>query len=115
MSERIDVGVTIKGTDKVSSDLSKVDNKTKDLSGSVDMASASLDKMTGGAVSAFKGIAGGIKKAVLGMKTFKGALISTGIGALVVAVGSLVAYFTQTQRGAEKLEVAMAGLKIGFC
>ena len=83
MSERIDVGVTIKGTEKVSSDLSKVDSKTKDLSGSVDMASASLDKMTGGAVSAFKGIAGGIKKAVLGMKTFKGALISTGIGALV--------------------------------
>ena len=114
MSERIDVGVTIKGTEKVSSDLSKVDSKTKDLSGSVDMASSSLDKMTGGAVSAFKGIAGGIKKAVLGMKTFKGALISTGIGALVVAVGSLVAYFTQTQRGAEKLEVAMAGLKIGF-
>jgi len=114
MSERIDVGVTIKGTEKVSSDLSKVDNKTKDLSGSVDMASSSLDKMTGGAVSAFKGIAGGIKKAVIGMKTFKGALISTGIGALVVAVGSLVAYFTQTQRGAEKLEIAMAGLKIGF-
>ena len=114
MSERIDVGVTIKGTDKVSSDLSKVDSKTKDLSGSVDMASASLDKMTGGAVSAFKGIAGGIKKAVLGMKTFKGALISTGIGALVVAVGSLVAYFTSTQKGAEKLEIAMAGLKIIF-
>jgi hypothetical protein len=114
MSERIEVGVTISGTEKVSSDLSKVDNKTKDLSGSVDMASSSLDKMTGGAVSAFKGIAGGIKKAVIGMKTFKGALISTGIGALVIAVGSLVAYFTQTQRGAEKLEVAMAGLKIGF-
>ena len=114
MSERIDVGVTIKGTEKVSSDLTKVDNKTKDLSGSVDMASSSLDKMTGGAVSAFKGISGGIKKAVIGMKTFKGALISTGIGALVVAVGSLVAYFTQTQRGAEKLEIAMAGLKIGF-
>lgn len=114
MSERIDVGVTIKGTEKVSSDLTKVDNKTKDLSGSVDMASSSLDKMTGGAVSAFKGISGGIKKAVIGMKTFKGALISTGIGALVVAVGSLVAYFTQTQRGAEMLEIAMAGLKIGF-
>ena len=114
MAERIDVGVTIKGTEKVSSDLSKVDNKTKDLSGSVNMASSSLDRMTGGAVSAFKGIATGLKTAIVGLKTFKGALISTGIGALVVAVGSLIAYFTQTQRGAEKLEIAMAGLKIGF-
>lgn len=48
------------------------------------------------------------------MKTFRGVMISTGIGALVVAVGSLVAYFTQTQKGAEKLEIAMAGLKIVF-
>jgi len=114
MAEKIEVGVTITGTEKVSSDLTKVDNKTKDLSGSVDMASSSLDKMTGGALSAFKGIAGGVKKAVIGMKTLKGAMISTGIGALVIAVGSLVAYFTQTQKGAEKLEIAMAGVKIIF-
>ena len=42
--------------------------------------------------------------------TVKAALISTGIGALVVAVGSLVAYFTQTEKGAEKLKVIFAGL-----
>ena len=45
------------------------------------------------------------------MKGFKAAMISTGVGALVIAVGSLVSYFTQTKRGAEMLEVAMAGLK----
>jgi hypothetical protein len=114
MAERIDVGVTIKGTEKVSSDLSKIDNKSKGLGESVNMASSSLDKMTGGAVSAFKGIAGGLKTAIVGLKTFRGIMISTGIGALVVAVGSLVAYFTQTQKGAEKLEIAMAGVKIIF-
>ena len=114
MAERIDVGVTIKGTEKVSSDLTKIDNKSKGLGESVNMASSSLDKMTGGAVSAFKGIAGGLKTAIVGLKTFRGVMISTGIGALVVAVGSLVAYFTQTQKGAEKLEIAMAGVKIIF-
>lgn len=114
MAEKIEVGVTIKGTQKVSSDLSKIDDKTKDLGGNVDAASGALDKMTGGAISAFKGIISGVKKAVIGMKTLRTAMISTGIGALVVAVASLVAYFTSTQKGAEKLEIAMAGLKIVF-
>ena len=39
--------------------------------------------------------------------SIKAGLISTGIGAFVVAIGSLVAYFTSTKEGAEKLEVAM--------
>ena len=114
MAEKIEVGVTIKGTEKVSSDLSKIDNKSKGLGESVNMASGALDKMTGGALTAFQGIVGGVKKAIIGIKGFRSVVISTGIGALVVAVGSLVAYFTQTQRGAEKLEIAMAGVKIIF-
>ena len=114
MAERIDVGVTIKGTGKVSSDLTKIDNKTQDLGGNVDAATNALDRMTGGAISSFKSIGSGIKKGILGMKSFKIALASTGIGLLVIAVGSLVAYFTQTQKGAEKIEIAMAGVKIVF-
>jgi len=114
MAEKIEVGVTIKGTEKVSSDLTKIDDKTQDISGNVNMASGALDKMTGGALTAFTGISNGVKSAIVGMKTFRGVMISTGIGALVVAVGSLVAYFTQTQKGAEKLEIAMAGVKIVF-
>ena len=114
MAEKIEVGVTIKGTEKVSSDLTKIDNKTQDLGGNVDAATGALDRMTGGAISSFKSIGSGIKKGILGMKSFKIALASTGIGLLVIAVGSLVAYFTQTQKGAEKLEIAMAGVKIIF-
>jgi hypothetical protein len=40
----------------------------------------------------------------------KGALISTGLGAFVVVLGSLFAYFTQTSRGADKLAEVMGGL-----
>ena len=114
MAEVIEVGLKVVGGDKAAQQLSNVDNATKDLSGNIDMATSSLDRMTGGAASGFAAMIGGVKTAVVGMKTLKGALISTGIGALVVAVGSLVAYFTQTERGAQKLEVAMAGLKIAF-
>jgi hypothetical protein len=42
--------------------------------------------------------------------TVKAGLISTGIGALVVAVGSLISYFTKTKAGAELLSRAFAGI-----
>lgn len=44
------------------------------------------------------------------MNVIRIATISTGIGALIVAVGSLVAYFTQTREGANFVKQAMAGL-----
>lgn len=43
-------------------------------------------------------------------KVFKVAIISTGIGALVIALGSLVSYFTKTQAGIELASKAIAGL-----
>jgi len=67
-----------------------------------------FDKMTGGAVTAFRGIVSGAKSAVLSMKTLKGAIIATGVGALVVVVGTLVSYFTNTQRGADLVDQAFA-------
>ena len=44
------------------------------------------------------------------MNIFKLALIATGIGAFVVVIGSLPAYFLSTQKGAEVLRTVMAGL-----
>lgn len=42
---------------------------------------------------------------------FKVALISTGLGAFLVLAGSLVAFFTRTKEGAEKLAVGLSFLK----
>jgi hypothetical protein len=69
-----------------------------------------LDKRTGGAVSAFKGLTGGIKSAVAGFKTLKGAIIATGLGALLVAITSLIAYFKETERGADQLRIITSAL-----
>ena len=90
-----------------------VEKNKKDVDGMADATSgltAQLDKMTGGAVSGFKSMAGGLRTAVKGMKSLKVAMAATGIGLLVVAVGSLISYFKNTQRGAEKLEVITASL-----
>ena len=42
--------------------------------------------------------------------SIKAGLISTGIGAFIVLIGSLFAYFTNTKKGADMLQRAMAGL-----
>ena len=59
-----------------------------------------LDQATGGYASKVKNLAGsvggaikGVKKFATGLKGLRGALISTGIGALVVALGLIVAYW----------------------
>jgi hypothetical protein len=59
-----------------------------------------LDQITGGYASQIKGLAGSVGGAIKGVKSFtkglkglRGALISTGIGALVVALGLIVVYW----------------------
>lgn len=47
----------------------------------------------------------------LTMKVLRTALISTGIGALIVALGSLASYFKGTGEGADKFRVIMAQLR----
>jgi chromosome segregation ATPase len=42
--------------------------------------------------------------------TIKAGILSTGIGALLIAFGTLTTYFTSTKRGADQLSVIFAGL-----
>lgn len=65
---------------------------------------------TGMLAGGFKSAAAGSSVLTRALKTLKIALISTGIGALVVALGSLIGYFTNTQRGADKLAKVSAAL-----
>ena len=120
----IDVAISTKGEATVDKQLDKVDDGLKDIKKSADKASASMKAgfkasadaaslipgPIGMAATAMNGLTGGIGKAVTALKTMKGAIMATGIGALLIAVGSLIAYFTETERGAQKLRVIMAAL-----
>lgn len=70
-----------------------------------------LNKITGGVFSAFNGMYSGTVKATKGMKGLKAAIASTGIGALVIALGSLVTYFSKSEEGQKKLTIAMEAAK----
>jgi hypothetical protein len=117
----IEVDVKVDGADK---NLGKVKNELK---GVEQQAKKSTDQIKGGfdaagkqasalpgpigrAAGAFSSFVGGIKSGIAALKTLRGALIATGLGALVVVIGSLVAYFTETERGAQKLRIAMAAV-----
>lgn len=64
----------------------------------------------------------GVQKAVavannatsVSLRVLKVALISTGIGAILVLLGSLVAWFSKTQAGIDLVNKALAGLSAGF-
>jgi hypothetical protein len=88
----------------------KTGTAAKESNQAIESGLSAIDKKTGGAVSAFRALTGGLKSAVSGFKTLRGAVIATGIGALLIAITSLVSYFTRTERGAQKLRVIMAGL-----
>jgi len=98
-----EVIVTVKADTKPAQknvkDLNEDLKETKgDLSGVENLA----DKATGGLISGFKGVTSTIGGVVKGFKTMRMAIIATGIGALVIAVSSLMAAFTSSEEGANK-------------
>jgi hypothetical protein len=107
---KVENGEAILNVQELNKALSDTNKQTDGLNATMANATEAIDKYTGGAASGFKALVGGVKSFVVGMKTVKGALISTGIGAFVVVLGSLFAYFTQTSRGADKLAEVMGGL-----
>jgi hypothetical protein len=88
----------------------KTQTKAKESNDAIKDGLEALDKRTGGAVSAFKSLQSGIGGAVKSFGTLKGAIIATGLGALLVAVTSLVTYFKNTERGGDALAVVLGAL-----
>jgi|SaaInl1SG_22_DNA_1037389.scaffolds.fasta_scaffold00332_10 hypothetical protein len=97
-------------TTQVVKGIDKVDESLQETNQAVGGLTNSLDKMTGGAITGFRNLKGGLVNAVKGFKSLKVAIAATGIGVLVLAFGSLVTFFTKTQRGADLLKKAMDGL-----
>ena len=89
--------------------LEQVKKNTKDTGDAAKEAAGNFSVM-GVSLNGVKAAFGKIiplSKAMFG--SIKAGLISTGIGAFVVAIGSLIAYFTQTKKGAEQLQRIFKG------
>lgn len=110
MAEDLNVGLKVKGTKEATKELNALDQGIKNAGSGMEGLIGITDKFTGGAatgmIKAYKGALTFIK----GLKLTKVALISTGIGAIVVLVGALVGAFMSSGKQAKKLKVMMAGL-----
>jgi hypothetical protein len=88
---------------EVKSNVGQVGKDASQAAGEFKILGVSLNSVKAGFVTVGK-------QAKLMFGSIKAGLISTGIGAFIVAIGSLVSYFTNTKRGADLLKQAMAGL-----
>ena len=93
-----------KSVDNLNDSLKETKKSQSDLAGSTGI----LDKATGGLTSKLGASLGTLKSVTMGFKTLRGAIISTGIGALVVAIGSLIAAFQSSEEGQNKFAKLMS-------
>lgn len=76
--------------------LEKQVKKTNETSGEL---GNQLDKVSGGAITKFKGLTGTLKGVVKSLGTVKGAFSALGIGVLITAIVSLTKAFTASEEG----------------
>ena len=94
----------------VKSDIGEVTKDTKELTNEASNAVGEFQIMGVSLNGVKKGFASVAVTAKGMFSTIKAGLISTGIGAFVVLIGSLASYFTNTKRGADKLATAFTGI-----
>jgi hypothetical protein len=104
----VETGNAEKDIKKINKEIENLDNEAKKSSESVETLKGSIDKTTGGAISRFKGLAGTLKSVSSGFKTLRGAIIASGIGALLIAITSIIAAFKSSEEGQNKFAKLMA-------
>ena len=92
------------GIDKVNKAQVNQTKATKEASKEMVNYGGAVDGVTGGAVTKFRALSGGIKAATASTKAFRIALIATGIGAFVVAIGTLVANLQNSEAGFNRVQ-----------
>jgi hypothetical protein len=104
----VDSKKATKGLKDVEKGVDGVNKEIKETGANTDAMTGQLDKFTGGAVSGFKSMLGGVKGLVTGFKSMRVAIISTGIGALIIGIVALAAAFKGSEEGQNKFNKIMS-------
>ncbi len=88
---------------EVKSNIGEVSKDASSLAGEFRVMGVSLNSVKAGFASVSK-------TAKASFATIRAGIMSTGIGALVIAIGSLASYFTNTKRGADQLSQAFTAM-----
>jgi len=97
--------VKVEGAEEASAQIQKVQKSLDGFNKAVNKnrdATRLLDKATGGAVTKFQDLQKGVTQGIVGVKGLatsfkglKGAIAATGIGLIVIALGTIVAYWDE--------------------
>ena len=109
--QEVKITFTIDGIEKEVKSVEELQKEMKNL-GKETKAVAQENKFLADAKQKFADFKAGIKGATAGFKGLKGAIAATGIGALLIAITSLVSYFKNSEEGSRKLAIAMEALSI---
>ena len=107
MKLKVDSKEAVKNVDAVNQKLSETSDKSKEVTTDVSEMGNQLDNVTGGAVSGFQGLVGTLKRVTKSFRTLKGVLLSSGIGAIALAVGAVAQAFRDSEEGQNKFAKIM--------
>lgn len=113
MAEEIKIKFTIDGIEQEVNNLEDFTKAMKDA-GKATEETKEEATIFGDLKERFNGLTAPLRKVIASMKTLKGAIAATGIGALLVAFGSLIAYFKSSEEGSRKLAIATETLSLLF-
>jgi len=101
-----ETGEAVANVDKLNKEIQKTKESTDESNESFGLLGSTADQVSGGLVSGFQSGLKGAKTLIGGMKTLKGAIASTGVGLLVVALGTLYTWMQTSEKGAKALAKA---------
>ena len=93
-------------------ELQETSDELKNIETNMDDVSETGDALTGGLVSSFKNVQKGVLTAIRSLRTLKGVLIATGIGAFALAIGSVTAAFQNSEEGQNKFARIMGQIAV---
>lgn len=98
----VETGNAEKDIQNINNEIKKVDNQAKSTSKGFGNLGGQIDKVTGGAASKFGSFRKAIGGVTTGFKSLRVAIISTGIGALLIAITSIIQAFKRSEEGQNK-------------
>jgi len=115
MSKKFQAEIELKNNFKESAEdlqnlnegLNNTAQETEKVAASSEEATSAFDSMTGGSIGKFKGLTATIGGVVKSLFTLRGAIIATGLGALLVLITSITQAFKASEDGQNKFAKLM--------
>lgn len=103
----VNTGKAVANTQALNKEISKTNKEVTHTKENLSGVTSVADGATGGAISKFQGLTGVIGNVSKGFTTLKGAIIASGIGALVVIIASVISAFKASEEGQNKFAKLM--------